>query len=117
LLALAGCGGGKTVDAAKAPPTTAAPTPAKPASPTPSGADLAATLRLAAVSEEMHYDETGAYTTSLKALVAQDLQVPPGVTVKVVSATKARYCLSATAEGYSLYFDSADGRVSSRRCR
>lgn len=122
VLATAGCGGEGAGDGAASapsstPPSTTAPPTTPAGTPTPTANDLRSVLRMAAISEESYFVDTNAYTTDLRKLVEAGLEVPPGVTVKVVSATSSAYCLTATGGGLALYLDSDAGKPTETPCR
>jgi hypothetical protein len=77
-----------------------------------------ATLRNAATAQETYATDHNAYTRRLADLQTAGLKLPRGVTVKIVSAGKVRYCLSASVAGKQVhYLDSDDGEPTTKACK
>jgi hypothetical protein len=78
-------------------------------------AEVASTLRNAAVAEESFFTENGTYTDSVPALVREGLD-PAGVQITVLSASETGYCLFASDGRQTLWFTNEGFSPLTRPC-
>ena len=117
-MALVGCGDDPSVSpgAASDPSPSVATSSARPTSAATSAPNLGEVLRDASIAEEAYFTDSGTYTTDLGTLQEQGLEIPAGVTVRVIHASATRYCISVSGSAGTFYVDSETGQPGTTPC-
>lgn len=118
-LVLAGCGSDDPAAPPSPPATTAVAGPVvTPTFLTRDPQVIASTLRNAATAEESYFLDAGTYTKKMADLVAEGLPSETRVKLRIISASKTRYCLSGEGRaGLVYYYDSKDGKITRTPCK
>jgi hypothetical protein len=77
------------------------------------------TLKFAATAAESYFVSTGKGSyegVTVAALRREGMPRPDGIELRIVTASGARYCIEASADGETAHYDSREGRPAPGKC-